>query len=119
MLQLERVERLHLSLLALVVASAALTNWLHPWSVAAGGGVMAANVWLMKSVVRRALRPDGQAGVAMAMLAGKFGLLLALLVLLFWRVSLDGMSFAVGITLFPAAAVIEAVRVETRAQGEQ
>ena len=56
---------------------------------------------------------------AVAMLVAKFGLFLGLLGLIFWRVSVDGLSFAVGITLFLAAAVVEAVRVGVPPHSEE
>lgn len=119
--RLERIEWLHLGLVVAVVAAAALTRWLEPWSTALGGAVMGGNVWLMKGVVRRALQPGGRARMAagIAMLVAKFGVLLGLLGLLFWRISLDGASFAVGITLFLIASVAEAVRVGMLQQREE
>ncbi len=119
--RLEDVERLHLALLGSAVLAAVLLPWPKPGSVLAGGAVMGLNVWLMKGIVRRLLRAEGPQGVgtAMILLLLKFALLLGLLGLLFWRVSLDGMSFALGITLFLVAAVVEAVRASFSNQGEQ
>jgi len=121
LLRLERIEVLNLVLVVAAVLAAWLTGWLDPWSVGLGGAVMGLNVWLMKGIVRRALRPGGpgRTAVALGLLVGKFGLFLGLLGLLFWRASIDGMGFAVGITLFLVASVVEAVRVGLQPENEE
>jgi hypothetical protein len=118
---LERIEWLNVGLVVVAVLVAEFTPWPDAWSVAAGGVMMAGNVWFMKGIMRRVLRPGGpgRLGVAMAMLLGKFALLLGLLGLLFWQVRLDGTSFALGISLFLVAAVVEAVRASVVNRGEQ
>ena len=117
---IERVERLHWALLALAVAGSFLVPGASPASVAAGGVFMGANVTLMKHLLRRVLRPAGaqRVGTAMALLALKMGLFLGLLLLLFRRIPIDGLSFAGGATVFLAAAVIGTLRSDETIQGE-
>lgn len=116
---IERIERLHWGLLAAGVALAFLVPGLSPIGVAAGGVFMGANVNLMKRLMQRLLGPggSGNAGSAVALMILKTGLFLALLALLFWRVPIDGLSFAVGTTLFLVAAVVGAL-LPVRSQGE-
>jgi hypothetical protein len=112
-LRLEDVERLHLGLLALAVGLAALTGgWLSPWSVLLGGGVMAVNFWLMRQLFARLVAGGAQrpGWVVVALAVAKFALFLGLLGLLFWRVPLDAISFAVGATQLLIACVVAALR---------
>lgn len=112
-MNLERIEILHVVLLATVAAAAALTGWLQIGSLLLGGVVMAANFRLLKELVRRALRPGTGPGVAMLLFVAKFGVFLGLLALLFRRVPIEGASFAVGATLLLSACAIEALRANT------
>jgi len=116
---IRRIERLHWLLLAAVVALSFAVPGLSPIGVAAGGAFMGVNVNLMKRLLQRVLGPGGGGSptAAIALLVGKTGLFLALLALLFWRVPLDGLSFAVGATLFLVAAVVGAL-LPVRSQGE-
>jgi hypothetical protein len=111
-LRLEDVERLHLGLLALAVGLAALTDWLSPWSVLLGGSVMAVNFWLMRQLFARLVAGGAQrrGWVVIALAVAKFALFLGLLGLLFWRVPLDAIGFAVGATQLLIACVVEALR---------
>ena len=118
-LSIEAVERLHWLLLAGAVGLAFLVPEASPASVAAGGGFMGANVNLMKHLLRRVLRPGGPSlAPAMILLVLKICLFLGLLVLLFRRIPIDGLSFAAGATVFLIAAVIGAVRTGGTSQGE-
>ncbi len=107
-IQLEQIERVHLVLIAVTAAAAWATGWFGPGSVALGGLVMAANVWLLKRISRRVLTPAAAAqrpGVVLLLVLAKFSIFLGLLALLFWRVPLDPMGFAVGATLLLVACV--------------
>lgn len=126
-IRLEQIERVHFALIAVVSAVAALTGWFGAGSVALGGGVMAANVWLLKQITRRLLTPGdatARPGVVLLLVLAKFSIFLGLLGLLFWRVPLDPMAFAAGATLLMVACVWVALanppmpaRVEERGQG--
>ena len=117
---IERIERLHWGLLALAVLLSWLVPMFSPLSVAAGGVFMGMNVNLMKRLLRRVLRPGGATRIApaMALLALKMCLFLGLLLLLFRRIPIDGLSFAGGATVFLVAAVIEGTRPGVTSQGE-
>lgn len=109
-MNLERIELLHLCLLATAAVAAAATGWLQVGSLLLGGAVMATNFRLLKEIVHRVVQPGRGYYVALALFVAKFGLFLGLLGLVFWRVAVEGLSFAVGVTLLLAACVVEALR---------
>lgn len=117
---LARIERLHWALLGVVALAAFAVPGLHPGSVAAGGAFMGINVLLMKRLLGRLSVSPGprHPGPAIFFLGAKTALFLALLALLFWRVPIDGLSFAVGASLFLVAAVVGTVLPGARSQGE-
>jgi predicted benzoate:H+ symporter BenE len=61
----------------------------------------------------------GPAAVAVAAMLLKFGLFVGLLGMLFWRLPIEGMSFAAGVTLLLVACVLETLRDELRRKGER
>jgi ATP synthase I chain len=109
-MNLERIEIFHIAALGAAAIVAAATGWLHVGSLLFGGIVMLANFRLLKEIVRRALRPGKGQALAFVLFAAKFGLFLGLLALVFWRVPVEGISFAVGVTLLLACCVVEALR---------
>jgi hypothetical protein len=109
-MNLERIETVHVGLLAVCVVLAAATGWLQVGSLLLGGVLMAANFRLLKALVRRALQPGRGRHLAMLLFAAKFGLFLGLLWMAFQRVPVEGVSFAVGVTLLLTASVVEALR---------
>jgi len=109
-MNLERIEHLHLFLLALTAGLALATGWLQVASLLFGGAVMLANFWLLKEIVRRVLRPGNRRYKAVLLFVAKFALYLGLMALVFWRVPVEGLSFAVGVTLLLGACVVEAFR---------
>ena len=115
---LTRIAKLHLALLAATSGVAYITRWMEPRSVLLGGAVMGVNFLLLR-LITNLLLPDalepgrrGRTALAIAAFVLKFGLFLGLLAALFWRVPIAGMSFAAGVTLLLVACVVEAVRVE-------
>lgn len=119
-LSIEQVEKLHWGLLVVAVGVALLVPGASPISVAAGGAFMGANVNLMKHLLRRVLRPGGEprVGIAIGLLALKLCLFLGLLLLLFRRIPIDGLSFAGGATVFLVASVVGAALSGGASQGE-
>ncbi len=111
-MNLERIEILHVALLGVATVLAVVTGWLQVGSLLLGGGVMGANFRLLKEIVRRVLRPGKGRYWALALFVAKFGLFLGLLTLLFWRVPVEGLSFAVGVTMLLSACVVEALRAD-------
>jgi hypothetical protein len=117
-IDLNRIIKIHAVLLATTVAAAWITRWAEPASIVLGGAVMGVNFWLMRVIAAalsgRAVRAgEGRrVGLAVGALALKFGLFLGLLALLLTHVPVEGMSFAVGVTLLLVACVVEAARGE-------
>jgi hypothetical protein len=111
-LSVREIERLHLQLLTAAIAIALLTRWVSGWSVMLGGGVMAANFWIMHRLFERLLdtRRRAQPALVMGLLLAKFSLLLGLLALLFWRLPIDGLGFGIGATVLLIACVAAALR---------
>lgn len=117
---IERIERLHWGILGAAVLVALAIPEASPLSIAAGGAFMGFNVNLMKRLLQRlsqAAAPQSP-GSAIALLGLKTLLFLALLALLFWRVPIDGLSFAVGATMFLVAAVVGSLFPARSTQGE-
>jgi hypothetical protein len=109
-MNLERIEILHVVLLGGATVLAVATGWLQVGSLLLGGAVMGANFRLLKEIVRRVVRPGNGRSFALVLFAAKFALFLGLLALVFWRVPVDGLSFAAGVTLLLSACVAEALR---------
>lgn len=110
---LTRVAKIHVALVAGAGAVAYATRWMEPASLLLGGAVMGANLWLLRVIARAmtgsAAEPAGQGRLALAMVAMllKFGLFLGLIALLFWRLPIEAKSFTVGVTLLLVACVLE------------
>src|SRR5579862_3396456 len=117
-IDLTRIGKFHVGLLAAVGAVAFATQWADPGSVLLGGVVMGVNFWLLR-VMTNVLRPysfDPQnrkrVMLAIGAMTLKFGLFLVLLAALFWRLPIEGMSFALGVTLLLVACLLEVGRYE-------
>ena len=115
-LDLARIGRLHVGLVGTSGGLAYATQWGGAGSVLLGGAVMGVNVVLLKLITNAissaATNPDKprRAELAVGAFVVKFGLFLVLLAGLFWRLPIDGMSFAFGATLLLVAVVVEALR---------
>jgi len=122
---LARITKLHVGLVGATGGLSYATHIGEPGSLLLGGAVMGANFYLLRLIgnllLPRAKDPSrrGRAAVAVAAMLLKFGLFLGLLGMLFWRVPIEGMSFAVGVTLLLVACVLEALRDELRRKGER
>ncbi len=115
---LTRIGKIHVGLLGATGGVAYATHWAEPGSILLGGAVMGANFYLLR-LIAHLLRPDafvpekrGRIALAVAAFVLKFGLFVGLLAALFWRVPVEGMSFALGVTLLLVACVLEAARQE-------
>jgi len=113
---LTRIGKIHVGLLGATGGLAYVTQWMQPGSVLLGGAVMGANFWLLRlitNVLRPAATESGQrvrAAVAVAAFLLKFTLFIGLIALLFWRMPIEGMSFALGATLLLVACLLEVAR---------
>ena len=110
-IDLTRISKMHVGLLGATGGVAYATQWGEPASLLLGGAVMGANFWLLR-LITNLLRPGGRAraAVAVAAFVAKFMLFFGLLLLLFWRVPIEGMSFAFGATMLLLACLLEAAR---------
>ena len=115
-IDLTRISKFHLGLLVVVAALAYATRWAEPGSLLLGGLVMGANFWLLRIITNVLCQGDsnssqrGRATLAVTALTLKFGLFLGLLSALFWRLPIEGMSFALGVTLLLIACLLEVGR---------
>ncbi|TMA54799.1 MAG: hypothetical protein E6J80_09935 [Deltaproteobacteria bacterium] len=106
---IEKIERLNLALLGVGTLAGWSTGWVHVPSFLLGGGIMQANFWLLKKVVRTVLaHPRAGGGKARAALwfSAKGVLFLLLLSALFIRYPVQAVSFALGVSLLLVACVI-------------
>jgi len=117
-IDLTRIGKIHVGLLGATGGVAYATHLAEPGSVLLGGLVMGANFYLLR-LITNLLRPDafdpekrGRVALAVAAFVLKFGLFLGLLAALFWRLPIEGMSFALGVTLLLVACVLEVARQE-------
>ncbi|MBI3301175.1 MAG: hypothetical protein HYZ72_03730, partial [Deltaproteobacteria bacterium] len=107
---IEKIERLNLVLIGAGMLAGWGSGWVHVPSFLLGGGVMQANFWLLKKVVRTVLAPPrkGSSGKARAALwfSAKGVLFLLLLSALFVRYPVQAGSFVCGVSLLLLACVI-------------
>ena len=113
---LTRIVKLHVALVAGGGVVAYATHWMEPASVLLGGAVMGANVWLLRVIASAlgaaAADPERQArlGMALGAMLLKFGLFLGLIAVLFWRLPIEAQGFTTGVTMLPLACVLEVAR---------
>lgn len=115
MIDLTRITRTHVGLVGASGGLAYATHLGEPGSVLLGGAVMGANFVLLRWIVGAVCTSDPakaarRKALGVAAFVLKFGVFLALLAGFFWRLPIEGMSFAFGATLLVVACVIEALR---------
>jgi hypothetical protein len=73
---------------------------------------MGLNVWVMRLVFGLWLRParERRPGVALGLGLLKLGLFLGLVSMLFWRVRIDAIALAVGVSVLLVASVVASLR---------
>ena len=105
---IERIEVLNLALVGTGAAIGWITGLIHVPSFVLGGGVMQANFWLLKKVVRAALTPvDSRSKIRAALwLTIKGGFYVFLLSAVFVRYPIDAKSFVAGVPLLLIACMI-------------
>lgn len=113
-IDLTRISALHVAVLALLSAVSPLVPHLSASSLWLGGMLMAANVWLLKLATQVLMTgagegSSGRVGLAVGAFVLHFGLFLGLAAALLWRLPIEPMSFAAGVTSLLVACVIEAV----------
>lgn len=117
MRHLHAVERMTLILAAIAIGGALVLLPRHgSFSVAVGAGLMAANAVVLRLVGRRAAKmaPERRAGLGILLFNVKMGALIALVWFAIRVLGVDPIPFVVGISIFPLAIVIVALRHATR-----
>lgn len=107
---IEKIERLNLALVGVGALAGWGTSWVHVPSFLLGGGIMQANFWLLKKVVRSVFaRPESRGGGkarAALWFSAKGSFFLLLLSALFVRYPVQAGSFVCGVSLLLLACVI-------------
>ena len=105
---IESIEVLNLALVGAGAVIGWLTGIIHVPSFVLGGGVMQANFWLLKKVVRAALAPvDSRRKIHAALwLIVKGGFYIFLLSAVFVRYPIEAKSFVAGVPLLLIACMI-------------
>ncbi|HEY7554903.1 MAG TPA: hypothetical protein VIH18_08840 [Candidatus Binatia bacterium] len=108
-----RIELWHVGLLVILLGALAPARLVEPKAMLLGGLFMGINFLLLCYGVAWILTPlagRGRVKAGVALLALKVVLFLALLSLLFFKLGLDAISFALGFSTLLVAIVIEAIR---------
>lgn len=104
---LQQIQRVHTVLVLGVAALAATTGLASGWGVLFGGAVMGLNFWILRKFFGYLLSPDAErrAATVIALGIAKQLVFFGLVGLLFWRVDLDAVAFAIGVTVLLVACV--------------
>ncbi|HWP58848.1 MAG TPA: hypothetical protein VNL14_13230 [Candidatus Acidoferrales bacterium] len=105
-----RIEAWHALLAAGALAAIVPARFLDPWAFVLGSLFMGGNFLLLGLGLRWTLAPlaeKGRVRAGVCLLVLKMALFLGLISLLFTRVSLDGLSFAAGVSCLLAAILAE------------
>ena len=120
--QMHQLERATLLISAVVIAASFVaTSREVALAVAVGAGLMSVNAWAIRKLTERATRNDERGPVQGQGLASrpglvllwfnlKMALLIALVLAAVLVLKLNGIGFLVGISVFPAAVMVTAVR---------
>lgn len=104
---LEQIQRVHTGLVIAAAALAALSGLASPWGVVLGGAVMGLNFWILRRFFGYLLSPDAgrRAATVVALGVAKQLVFFGLVSALFWRIDLDAVAFAIGVTVLLAACL--------------
>ena len=114
-----RIELWHGALLLVLLAALGPQRLVDPVALLAGGLFMGMNFILLSLGIAWVLMPfagKGRVKAGVGLLAVKIIIFLALLSALFFKFSLDALSFSLGFSTLILAIVIEAVRVKLKAE---
>ncbi len=99
-------------LAALVLAAAFVAaSRRFAFGAALGAALMVGNAYAMRRIGQRVLRTFARPGIAILLLNLKMLILIALVLVVVRYLPVDAIGFLVGISVFPVAVVIAAVRV--------
>lgn len=104
---LQQIQRVHAVLVTATAAAVAASGIASGWGVFLGGAVMGLNFWIMRKFFGYLLSPDlnKRAATVVALGIAKQLLFFGLVSLLIWRVNLDAIAFAIGVTILLVACV--------------
>lgn len=86
--------------------------------VSIGAGLMCLNAWALRRIGLRAVRTADRPGPSLLLFIVKMTLLLGVLYLILRYLPVDAIGFIIGVSVFPAAALISALRSGLDAAGE-
>jgi hypothetical protein len=105
------VERTTLALAAVAIAIAVLALGRQAaFAVSIGAGLMALNAYSLRRIGERAFKTFKRPGLAVLLFNVKMGILLALIWAIIRWLHVDPIAFLIGISIFPVAIVIVAIR---------
>lgn len=105
------VERVTLALAAVVIAAAALALGRQmAWGVSVGAALMALNAYALRRLGARAFKTFKSPGAAILLFNLKMGILIALVWAIIRYLKVDPVGFIIGISIFPVAIVVVAIR---------
>jgi hypothetical protein len=112
-----RIELWHGVLLLMLLATLGSTTVIEPKALLLGGLFMGVNFFLLSYGVAWTLTPlasKGRIKAGVSLLALKLVIFLGLLSLIFFRLEIDALSFALGFSPLLAAIVVEAIRTSAK-----
>jgi hypothetical protein len=86
--------------------------------VSIGAGLMCLNAWALRRIGLRAVRTADRPGLSLLLFLVKMTLLLGVLYLVLRYLPVDAIGFIIGVSVFPVAALISALRSGLDAAGE-
>ena len=109
-----RIELWHGILLIVLLGLLGPARLIEPWALVVGGLFMGANFFLLSYGVLWVLKPlagKGKVKAGVSLLILKFLVFLGLLSVVFFRFSVDVVSFALGFSTLLVAIMLETVRI--------
>ena len=108
---IQSVEKMTLLLAAVAIAFSILVLGRQTaFAVSIGAGLMALNAYALRRIGQRAFKTFKKPGLAVLLFNLKMGVLLALIWAIIRYLHVDPIAFLVGISIFPVAIVIVAIR---------
>src|SRR5947199_8227046 len=105
------VEKTTLLLAAVAIAISLVLLGRHTaFGVSMGAGLMALNAYALRRIGQRAFKTFKKPGLAVLLFNLKMGILLALIWAIIRYLHVDPIAFLVGISIFPVAIVVVALR---------
>jgi hypothetical protein len=117
--QMSSLERWTLGLAAVVIGVSILALPRQTTlGVSIGAGLMCLNAWALRRIGLRAVRTAHKPGLSLLLFLVKMTLLLGVLYVVLRYLPVDAIGFVIGVSVFPVAALISALRSGLDAAGE-